>query len=111
MKPTSSSIANLASIAFLLALSTADRHWSVPVSLIGAGIAYLGVAVWALRKENAQKAEMSLRKIAHQAHCIIESRKKHDLDNGREPRSDESHFNGIAILGFTYADYLKYKPE
>jgi len=111
MKPTSSSIANLASIAFLLALSTADRHWSVPVSLIGTGVAYLGFAVWTSRKENAQKADRAFREIAKQARIIIESRKKRDIENGRAPRSEESHLNEINEPGFTYADYLKYKPE
>ena len=46
-----------------------------------------------------------------QARIIIESRKKRDIENGRAPRSEESHLNEINEPGFTYADYLKYKPE
>ncbi len=60
MKPTPSSIANLASIAFLLALSTADRHWSIPVSLIGAGITYIGVALKMKASESNQAIQQLL---------------------------------------------------
>lgn len=115
MKPTSSSIANLASIAFLLALSTADRHWSVPVSLIGAGIAYFGFAVWTSRKENAQKADRAFREIALEVHRHATDHMNEMVKRGT-PQSEvdkhtEAHIKYLCGDSFTYADYLKYKPE
>ena len=115
MKPTPNDLepddyAKIASIAVLLGLLPADRSWSIAVALIGAGIAYLGLSIWR-KKEKEQNADKTFRKLALQVHNYIQTRRSAAINRGLVPPSPESIYNDIKVDGFTYKDYLKYRPQ